>query len=60
VGKLFNFPLHLAMKRDGEWDCASKSGSFVSISPTGDMTPDFLHSLGRFPPHALQDHGVLP
>jgi len=22
--------------------------------------PDFLHSLGRFPPHALQHDGVLP
>ena len=48
VGKLFNFPLRLAVKRDEEWDCASKSGGFVSIFPTGDMTPDFLHSLGRF------------
>ncbi len=60
VGKLFNFPLRLAVKRDEEWDCASKSGGFVSIFPTGDMTPDFLPSLGRFPPHALQHHGVLP
>ena len=59
VGKLFNFPLRLAVKRDEEWDCASKSGGFVSISPTGDMIPDFLHSLGRFLPHALQHHGVL-
>jgi hypothetical protein len=47
VGKLFNFPLLLAVKRDEEWDCASKSGDFVSIFPTGDMTPDFSHSLGR-------------
>ncbi len=47
VGKLFNFPLRLAVKRDEEWDCASKSGGFVSIFPTGDMTPDFLHSLGQ-------------
>jgi len=45
VGKLFNFPLRLAVKRDEEWDCASKSGGFVSIFPTGDMTPDFSHSL---------------
>ena len=47
MGKLFNFPLRLAVKRDEEWDCASKSGGFVSIFPTGDMTPDFLHSLGQ-------------
>jgi hypothetical protein len=52
VGKLFNFPLRLAVKRDEEWDCASKSGGFVSIFPTGDMTPDFSHSLGRFEPFA--------
>ncbi len=48
MGKLFNFPLRLAVKRDEEWDRASKSGGFVSIFPTGDMTPDFLHSLGHF------------
>ncbi len=60
VGKLFNFPLRLAVKRDEEWDCASKSGGFVRIFPTGDMTPDFLHSLGRFPPHAPPHHGALP
>jgi len=47
VGKFFNFLLRLALKRDEEWDCASKSGGFVSIFPTGDMTPDFLHSLGQ-------------
>ncbi len=47
VGKLFNFPLRLAVKPDEEWDCASKSEGFVSIFPTGDMTPDFLHSLGQ-------------
>jgi len=52
--------LRLAVKRDEEWDCASKSGGFVSIFPTGDMTPDFLHSLGRFPPHAPQHHRTLP
>jgi len=45
VGKLFNFPLRLAVKRDEEWACASKRGGFVRIFPTGDMTPDFLHSL---------------
>ncbi len=47
VGEIFNFPLRLAMKRDQEWDCASKSGGFVSIFPTGDMTPDFSDSLGH-------------
>ena len=47
VGKLFNILLRLAVKRDGDWDCASKSGGFVSIFPTGDMTPDFLHIDGR-------------
>ena len=35
------------MKRDEEWDCASKSEGFVSIFPTGDITPDFLHIDGR-------------
>jgi hypothetical protein len=45
VGKLFNFPLRLAVKRDEKWDCASKIGGFVSIFPTDDMTLDFLHSL---------------
>jgi hypothetical protein len=54
VGKLFNFPLRLAVKRDEEWDGASRSGAFVSIFPTGNMTPDFLHTLGRFPPIAPQ------
>ncbi len=49
VGKHFNFPLRLAVKPDEEWDCDSKTGGFVSIFPTGDMTPDFSHSLGRFP-----------
>jgi hypothetical protein len=53
VGKLFNFPLRLAVERDEEWDCASKSGGFVSIFPTGDMTPDFSHSLGRKPTFLL-------
>jgi hypothetical protein len=47
VGKLFNFPLRLAVKRDEEWDCASKIRGFVSIFPTGDMTPDFLHRMRR-------------
>ncbi len=57
VGKLFNFLLRLAVKRDEEWDYASKNGGFVSIFPTGDMTPDFLHSLGRFRSFAaLHDH----
>ncbi len=50
VGKLFTFPLRLAMKQDEEWDCASKSGVFVSIFSTGNMTPDFSHSLGRVLP----------
>ena len=45
VGKLFNFPLHVAVKRDEKWDCTSKSGGVVSIFPTGDMTLDFSHSL---------------
>ena len=35
------------MKRDEEWDCASETGVFASIFPTGNMTPDFSHSLGR-------------
>jgi hypothetical protein len=48
VGKLCTFPLRLAMKQDEEWDCASKSGGFVSIFPTGNMTPDFSHTLGHF------------
>ncbi len=30
------------------------------IRPTGNDRSDFLHSLGRFLPHAPQHHGVLP
>jgi len=47
VGKLCTFPLRLTVKQGEEWDGASKSGAFVSIFPTGNMTPDFLHSLGH-------------
>ncbi len=48
VEKFFNFSSRLTVKRDEEWDCASRSRGFVSIFPTGNMTPDFLHSLGHF------------
>jgi hypothetical protein len=41
VGKLCTFPLRLTVKQDEEWDGASKSGAFVSIFPTGNLTPDF-------------------
>ncbi len=47
VGKLCTFPLQLAVKQNELWDGASKSGVFVSIFPTGNMTPDFLHIDGR-------------
>jgi hypothetical protein len=45
VGNLFNFPLRLAVKRGEEWDGASLNGVFARLSPTGDRTPDFSHSL---------------
>ena len=57
MGKLFDFPLRLAVKRDGEWDLTSKSGVFAVISPTGNMTADFSHSLGRKLP--LGSHGWI-
>jgi hypothetical protein len=67
VGKLFNFPLLLAVKRDEEWDCASKSGGIANFPPTGDMTPDFSHNLDpnrplidMGTPQAVDSHELAP
>ena len=58
VGKLFEFPLRLAVKRDEELECASKNGEFASLFPTGNMTPDFSHSLGHFRTLAILRSGL--
>jgi len=44
--------LHIAAKRDEEWDYTSKIGGFAVFLPTGNMTPDFSHSPGRERPNS--------
>jgi hypothetical protein len=58
VGKLCTFPLRLTVKQDEEWDGASKSGAFVNIFPTGNMTPDFSHTLE--PKADICDYPITP